>query len=522
MSAPAIEVGTKLPELSLYGDPTFIVSTAIATRDYQDVHHDRDKAQAKGSKDIFVNILTDTGLVQRYITDWAGPNAIIKSIGAAARCAVVRLRHGDVHRRGDRGRGRSDHAESRWQQQPWRPRDRDRDADDRGCLMPGELSGKAAIVGIGATDFSKNSGRSELRLASEAVLDALDDAGLTPADVDGMVTFTMDSNTEVAIARATGIGELKFFSKIHHGGGAACATIQQAAIAVATGVADCVVAYRAFNERSGMRFGQVQMRLVENADSTGVDNSFSYPHGLSTPAAQVAMIAKRYMHLSGATSKDFGAVSVADRKHAAKNPKAYFYEKPITIEDHQNSRWIAEPLRLLDCCQETDGGVAMVVTSAERAKDLKHRPAIIEAAAQGSSPDQYSMVSYYRPELGLPEMGLVGRQLWAQSGLQPTDIQTAILYDHFTPFTLIQLEELGFCGRGEAKDFIADGAIEIGGRLPINTHGGQLGEAYIHGMNGIAEGVRQLRGTSVNQVPDVEHVLVTAGTGVPTSGLILG
>jgi len=238
--------------------------------------------------------------------------------------------------------------------------------------MPGELSGKAAIVGIGATDFSKNSGRSELRLASEAVLDALDDAGLTPADVDGMVTFTMDSNTEVAIARATGIGELKFFSKIHHGGGAACATVQQAAIAVATGVAECVVAYRAFNERSGTRFGQVQMRLVENADSTGVDNSFSYPHGLSTPAAQVAMIARRYVHLSGATSKDFGAVSVADRKHAAKNPKAYFYGKPITIEDHQNSRWIAEPLRLLDCCQETDGAVA--------------RPANVEAASQGRTP----------------------------------------------------------------------------------------------------------------------------------------
>jgi acetyl-CoA acetyltransferase len=338
-----------------------------------------------------------------------------------------------------------------------------------------------------------------------------------------MTTFTMDSNTEVSIARATGIGDLKFFSKIHHGGGAACATVQQAAIAVATGVADCVVAYRAFNERSGMRFGQVQMRLVENADSTGVDNSFSYPHGLSTPAAQVAMIAKRYMHLSGATSKDFGAISVADRKHAAKNPKAYFYEKPITIEEHQASRWIAEPLRLLDCCQETDGGVALVITSPERAKDLKQRPAIIEGAAQGASPNQYSMTSYYRPELdGLPEMGLVGKQLWAQSGLKPTDIQTAILYDHFTPFTLIQLEELGFCGWGEAKDFIADGAIEVGGRLPINTHGGQLGEAYIHGMNGIAEGVRQLRGTSVNPVPDVEHVLVTAGTGVPTSGLILG
>jgi acetyl-CoA acetyltransferase len=388
------------------------------------------------------------------------------------------------------------------------------------------LSGKAAIVGIGATDFSKDSGRSELRLAAEAVLDALDDAGLSPSDVDGLTTFTMDTNTEVAVARACGIGELKFFSKIHYGGGAACATVQQAAMAVATGVADVVVAYRAFNERSGMRFGQVQTRLVGDggaqADSTTADNAFSYPHGLSTPAAQVAMIAQRYMHMSGATSRDFGVISVADRKHAAKNPKAYFYEKPITIEDHQNSRWIAEPLRLLDCCQETDGAVAIVVTSAERARDLKQRPAIIEAASQGSSPDQYTMVSYYRPELGLPEMGVVGRQLWEQSGLRPSDIQTAVLYDHFTPFTLIQLEELGFCGRGEAKDFIADGAIEVGGRLPINTHGGQLGEAYIHGMNGIAEGVRQLRGTSVNPVPDVEHVLVTAGTGVPTSGLILG
>ncbi|MBX9979072.1 MAG: lipid-transfer protein, partial [Mycobacterium gordonae] len=239
------------------------------------------------------------------------------------------------------------------------------------------LSGKAAIVGIGATDFSKNSGRSELRLAAEAVGDALDDAGLSPSDVDGLTTFTMDTNTEVAVARAAGIGDLKFFSKIGYGGGAACATVQQAALAVATGVADVVVAYRAFNERSGMRFGQVQTRLTENADSTGVDNSFSYPHGLSTPAAQVAMIARRYMHWSGATSRDFGAVSVADRRHAAKNPKAYFYEKPITIEDHQNSRWIAEPLRLLDCCQETDGAVAIVVTSPERARDLKHRPAVI-------------------------------------------------------------------------------------------------------------------------------------------------
>ncbi|OCB30177.1 lipid-transfer protein [Mycobacterium malmoense] len=385
------------------------------------------------------------------------------------------------------------------------------------------ISRRAAVVGIGATDFSKDSGRSELRLAAEAVTAALADAGLTPADVDGLTTFTMDTNNEISVARATGIGELKFFSQINYGGGAACGTILHAAMAVICGIADVVVAYRAFNERSGLRFGQTAHRVAAAADSKGVDNTNFFVHGLMTPAAQVAMIARRYLQLSGATTRAFGAVSVADRKHAATNPAAYFYQKPITMEDHQNSRFIAEPLRLLDCCQESDGAVAIVVTSAERAANLKQRPAIIEAAAQGSGANQYIMSSYFDRELdGLPEIGVVGRQLWDQAGLGPSDIQTAILYDHFTPYTLLQLEELGFCERGDAKDFVADGAIELGGRLPINTHGGQLGEAYIHGMNGIAEAVRQIRGTSVNQVPNVEHVLVTAGTGVPTSGLILG
>ena len=384
------------------------------------------------------------------------------------------------------------------------------------------LSGQAAIVGIGATDFTKNSGRSELRLAAEAVTAALADAGLAPSDVDGLTSFTMDTNTEVAVARAVGIPSLKFFSRIHYGGGAAGATMQQAAMAVATGVADVVVAYRAFNERSGMRFGQVGSHLVAQENSSGTDNAFCYPHGLSTPAAFVAMTAQRYMHVTGATSADFGRIAVADRRHAANNPNAFFHGKPITLEEHQNSRWIAEPLRLLDCCQESDGGVALVITSAERARDLPNTPAIIVAAAQGSGADQYVMTSYYRDALtGLPEMGLVGQQLWAQSGLGPADVKMAVLYDHFTPYVLMQLEELGFCGRGEAKDFIADGAIELGGRLPLNTHGGQLGEAYIHGMNGIAEGVRQIRGTSVNQVEGDAPVLVTAGTGVPTSALVL-
>ncbi|MEE3849645.1 lipid-transfer protein [Gordonia sp. LSe1-13] len=387
----------------------------------------------------------------------------------------------------------------------------------------GGLSGKAAIAGIGATEFSKDSGRSELRLAAECVSAAIADAGLTPADVDGLVTFTMDTNAEIAVARAVGVKEMTYFSRIHYGGGAACATVQQAAMAVATGVADVVVAYRAFNERSGLRFGQVNSAVANQENSSGTDNAFSYPHGLSTPAAFVAMVAQRYMYEYGATSEDFGRIAVVDRKHAAANPNAFFHGKPITLDDHQNSRYIAEPLHLLDCCQESDGGVAIVVVSAERAKDLPHTPAVISAAAAGSADDQFIMSSYYRDDLpGLPEMGLVGRQLWQQSGLGPSDMDLAILYDHFTPYTLMQVEELGFCPRGEAKELVREpGALEVGGRLPLNTHGGQLGEAYIHGMNGIAEAVRQLRGASVNQVDGAQRVVVTAGTGVPTSGLVL-
>ncbi|MBO3746397.1 lipid-transfer protein [Streptosporangiaceae bacterium NEAU-GS5] len=380
----------------------------------------------------------------------------------------------------------------------------------------------AAIAGIGATEFSKESGRSELRLAAESVFAALDDAGLAPSDVDGLVTYTQDANQEIAVAREVGIGDLTFFSRVHYGGGAACGTVMHAAMAVETGAASTVVCYRAFNERSGRRFGIPDARLGGDPSSQGLEMSWHVPYGLMTPAAWVAMFARRYMHVYGATSEDFGRVAVAMRRHAATNPAAWFHGRPITLDDHQASKWIVEPLHLLDCCQESDGAVALVVTSAERARDLRRSPAVIAAAAQGSGSGQMMMTSYYRDDMtGLPEMGVVGRRLWERSGLTPADIQTAILYDHFTPFVLTQLEELGFCGRGEAKDFIAGGGIELGGRLPVNPHGGQLGEAYIHGMNGIAEAVRQIRGTSVNQVADVANVLVTAGTGVPTSGLIL-
>ena len=387
--------------------------------------------------------------------------------------------------------------------------------------MARSLKDQSAIVGIGSTEFSKNSGRSELRLAAESVKAALDDAGLSPADVDGMVTFTLDTSEEIEIARAVGIQDLKLLSRIPHGGGAACAIVHQAAMAIATGVAEVVVCYRALNGRSGSRYS---MGVAEGVMTTDVIHwSWYVPFGLLTPASWVAMYTQRYMHAFNLSSEDLGRLSVVTRGYAANNPAAYFYQRPITLEDHQKSRWIVEPLRLLDCCQESDGGVAVVVTTPERARDLRQPPALIRGVSQAASYDQEVMTSFYREDLtDVPEIRLVADQLWAQSGLGPQDIQTAVIYDAFTPIVLWQLEAFGFCKQGEAAAFIADGNLEIDGRLPVNTHGGQLGEAYIHGVNGIAEGVRQIRGTSANQVDGVEHALVTAGVGVPSSGLVLG
>ncbi|MHA3684423.1 lipid-transfer protein [Leucobacter sp. HY1910] len=386
------------------------------------------------------------------------------------------------------------------------------------------ITDQAAIVGIGATEFSKESGRSELQLALEASLAACKDAGVDPKSIDGMVTYSMDTSPAIDIARGLGCEKLDFFSLVDFGGGAAAGTIAHAAMAVATGQATTVLCYRAFNERSGNRFGQAMSVDGWGVDARAANYAWYLPHGLMTPASWVAMFAQRYAHVSGATSEDFGRVAVASRKHAATNPKAWFYERPITLEEHQASRWIAEPLHLLDCCQESDGGQAFIVTTRERARDLAGDSVVVRAATQGVAYDQHSMTSFYRKDgnRALPEMGNVADRLWERTGLKTHDIDMAVLYDHFTPFVLAQLEEFGFCERGEAKEFIKNGNIELGGSLPINTHGGQLGEAYIHGMNGIAEGVRQVRGTAINQVNNAQNVLVTAGTGVPTSALILG
>jgi len=387
--------------------------------------------------------------------------------------------------------------------------------------MPTTLKDEAVIAGIGQTEFSKNSGRSELQLACEAVKAALDDCGLPPREVDGLVTFSMDTNDEVEVAQSVGCGDLTFYSRIPYGGGAAIGVIQQAAMAVATGVAKYVVVYRAFNERSGRRYSTGIGEGIVTADL--IHWSWYLPFGLLTPASWVAMFTQRYMHEYGMTGEDLAHVAVSTRKHAVNNPNAFFYGKELTVAEHQASRFIAEPLRLFDCCQESDGGCAQVITTPERARDLKQKGARIRGVAEAAARGQENMTSFYRPKISeLPEKDLVAKQIYQQSGLSPKDIDAAIIYDAFTPIVLWQLESYGFCKRGESAAFVRDGNLELGGRLPSNTHGGQLSEAYIHGMNGVNEGVRLIRGTSVNQPKKNDHVLVTAGVGVPTSGMILG
>jgi acetyl-CoA acetyltransferase len=376
----------------------------------------------------------------------------------------------------------------------------------------------AAIVGIGQTEFSQASGRSERRLAVEAIGAALRDAGLELSDVDGLVTFDSDSNDPASVAETFGLKELRFFAKSLYGGGGGCATIMQAAMAVASGAAEVVVAYRAMNERSGVRYGQA--RGARGSIPPAL--AFSAPYGIHTPAQGFALNIARYFHEHAVTNADIAPLAVIQRQHAATNPAARFFGRPITLDEHQASRWIVEPvLRLYDCCLESDGAVAIVVTTAGRSRTLTQRPVVLKAAAQGSA--GVPMQNWYRSTMAsTEETRVAGDALWGASDMRPADIQIAILYDHFLPLVLMQLEALGFCKPGEAKHFIANGSLGPGGELAINTHGGQTGEAYLHGMNGIVEAVRQLRGTAVNQVANVEHVLVTSGPGVPTSALVLG
>jgi len=379
-----------------------------------------------------------------------------------------------------------------------------------------------AIVGIGATEFSKDSGRSEMQLACEAAHAAVQDSGLSGSDIDGMATFSMDNNWEIEVHRQIGGKELRFFARTEYGGGGAIGPFAHALSAIESGQCENVVIYRAMNERSGLRFGSGEIMNMNALNPDMIHFSYYFPTGFMTPASWIAMCARRYMHQYGATSEDFGRIAVSLRDFAASNPKAFFYQKPLSLEEHQASRMIADPLRLFDCCQESDGAVAFVLTSIERAKDLPNTSVEIASVRQCALPSSRQVTPFYNTDIAhFPEFDAMSDDLYRDADIQASDIDLACLYDHFTPSILPQLEAFKFCARGEAKDFVKDGHISRGGRLPVNTNGGQIGEAYIHGLNGIAEVVRQMRGTSVNQIDNADHALLSAGAGVPSGAAIL-
>ena len=375
---------------------------------------------------------------------------------------------------------------------------------------------KAAIVGIAHLPFSKNIGSPERTNAMRVTLAALEDAGLSTSDVDGMVKSGLEQTTEMEMCRGLGIENLRFFCELGYGGGQGSGAIAMAAAAIASGQAEVVVCWRARNRGSGGR------PWARTGSRVGGDHQFYSPWGCVRPPDQVAMLARRLMHETGIESRHFGEVAVACRTHAVNNPHALM-RKPMTIEDHQNSRWVSEPLHLLDCCLESDGALCAIVTTAERARDCRQKAAHILSAAQATGNQTVVMANFHKtPFLETPTKW-VAQDVLRVAGLAPGDIDCAQLYDAFTPLVTMTIEEFGFCEPGEAKDFVGDGRLLApDGGLPINTSGGGLSEAYVHGYNLILESVRQIRGTSTNQVPGCETCLVTSGAGVPTSAFVVG
>ena len=378
---------------------------------------------------------------------------------------------------------------------------------------------QAAIVGVGYTDFTKNSGRTPLALAAQAVLAAVKDAGLTVADIDGMAQYNGgDSVTAWEVATVMGVKEMKWVADYQAGGWAPSSIIGNAAMAVATGIANTIVVWRSMNGRSGVRLGGGGRSYA----ITGF-RQWGLPYGIASPAQSYALWARRHMEKYGTTSVHFGHIAVNSRKNAAKNPRATMKE-PITIEDHQSSRWIVEPFHLLDCCLETDAACAVVVTSAERAKTLAKRPVYITATATAAGRGP-----------GLPMTGemawedhtycygkFVAPVLYDRAGLGPKDMSLAMVYDCFTWAVLLQIEDFGFCPKGEGGPFVADGNIAIGSTIPVNTNGGMQSEGYVHGMNHYVEAVEQLRGAAgARQVKNAETALVTSWGATQGSACIL-
>jgi len=380
-----------------------------------------------------------------------------------------------------------------------------------------------AIAGIGATDFSRDSGRSVLSLATEASLAALADAGLTPSDVDGIVRCDSDTVRHNDLVHTLGLSRLDYFSEVGPGGVAPSAMVGQAVAAILSGQATTVLVFRSLNGRSGRRFGLSPV-TGRRIGGNGTYDEFFLPYGLLTPGQILALLAQRHMLDYGTSEKDLGHIALACRARANANPFAQMYDKGLTMDDYLAARMISRPLRLYDFCLETDGACAVVVTSTERARDLAKPPALVRAVAQGSLTDPQPGIQFpvvLRETLTTLPAKAAADTLYRRAGLGPGDIDVAQFYDCFTITVLLQIEDYGFCAKGEVGSFVSSGEIELDGRLPINTCGGHLSEGYIHGMNHVLEGVRQVRGESTNQVPGAEVCLVTSTPLPPGSALIL-
>jgi acetyl-CoA acetyltransferase len=378
------------------------------------------------------------------------------------------------------------------------------------------IQDQIAIVGLGHLPFAKDIGRPIADTAVEAIQLALDDAGLQAEDVDGMSMLEMEATHEVSIARRLGVNGLRWWDKISYGGGASSATIMHAAAAIAAGLATTVICHRARNRgaRTSRPWSQEKV-LVKD------DKALHTPWGLIRPVDVIGMWAHRHMHEFGTKREHFGNVAIAARRHAQNNPYAMMRGRPLDMDTYLNARVIGYPLHLYDCCLETDGALACVVTSVERARDLRQKPVLVHAVAQASGPNPVHLANYNNTPSMQTTSVFCAKLLWERSLLKPKDMGCAQIYDAFTPLVITGLEDYGFCKRGEGGPFTEGGRIELGGELPVLTSGGGLSEAYVHGFNLILEGVRQIRGTSTNQVPGCRATLVTGASGVATSAVVL-
>jgi acetyl-CoA acetyltransferase len=382
---------------------------------------------------------------------------------------------------------------------------------------------RCAITGIGATEFSPDSGRSDLALATEAALAAVADAGLSPGEIDGIVRCDMDLVRGNDLVHTLGIPELTYLGEAGPGGAAPSAMVGQAMAAVLSGLATNVLVFRSLNGRSGRRFG-LGATPSDRAGGKGTYDELFAPYGLVTPGQIFALIAQRHMSEFGTQPEDLGAIALNCRSRANANPSAQMHDRVLTLDGYMSARTISSPLRLFDFCLETDGACAVIVTSAERAADGRQPPALIRAVAQGSLARPQPGIQFpvlMRDSITTLPAAPTARTLYRRAGVGPEDIDVAQLYDCFTITVLMQLEDFGFCKKGEGGSFARSGEIGMGGQVPINTGGGHLSEGYIHGMNHVLEGVRQIRGTSTSQVPGAEVCLVTSTPLPPGSALIL-